>query len=247
MSTEYVAGMGLLLDTALESSSDVFTDSWHNLAKSAAGTFGLRNSSSGLQLAKDGLAEGVRQLNSLGTFVFTTEDSVDLPLVADTAEYSVGSSVFSVQEIVLLDENDEQIRYLESMPYQQSLAAYLPRSTRGIPEAWTARNIQGDATVTLLWTPDAAAIGVAPTARVLFRKRIARPENDNTGVLGPAELELPLKDYARYYISADRKGASHPDTRAWFAKFRWDVGNIRTMGSQQADTHVRMQVLLKRR
>lgn len=240
---EWVSGLGLVLEEGATTSEDSLTDTVQNLCVRAAKPCGAHTSASGLDLAREGLDEALNELNMYGPWIFTESKTADIPLVLDQVEYALGISVFSVQEVYLLDieEDDKQAGILFHIPYQQAGYVIPDRTEEGDrPSHWMGQNIFQNATIEIWPRPTQVAVDRWKLQAVL-RSRITAPSSDNQTITAPRELANALLNYMRYHVAMHRK----PDTNLpalFLSRFNTNVRNLRSVNEKQTQGHVRMTV-----
>lgn len=159
-----------------------------SLATEVARYVKMPNIPEALQVAKDGINEGIRRLNMVNWEWSLTYQ--DLTLVADTADYDLAARFRASRMMELLDANGKTLTApLSFLTPREFSLCYPNRTQSGSPGAYTAFAVHESGQISFSCPLSAGFVSQYPTARLWYYQRVAYLTSDSDVVDAPSEVE----------------------------------------------------------
>jgi len=209
---------------------------FNQLKSRVAASVGMGGQQRALDLAGDGINNGIRRVNSkLWSWLLTT---ADITTVADQANYNEDDSVpgdfKAPRSMLLLDSSSNESSRLVWLLPKDFDNLWLDRRNSGEPRTYTVHNIHDNRTLSLSAAPTAKWVAAYPTMRLRYYKRLGLYSGNETTQI-PVEAELMIEYFARAEVaSVVRPGALSRYESMWrdqerelrSAEMRWQVGDF---------------------
>lgn len=172
------------------------------IVREAAAAVGGEDSPQAIAAGYRGLKDFVDKANTRHLFRFLRREQADQALTTDQTEITVPGSCFAISAVQIVDSDGKVYKTLDEVNFQEFQHTHYPQTSTRETSVWYMLNGWDGETITV-YPAISSTLAADYKSRLTYYIRVKRIESEDSFVVGPEELDRPMRLHCIAWITEE--------------------------------------------